>query len=54
MKDMDAQNWASAKNNLKMALTYESGNARYKEKLAEVQVKLDEAFKSSGDKFKIR
>jgi hypothetical protein len=54
MKDMDAQNWAAAKNNLKMALTYEGGNARYKEKLAEVQVKLDEAFKSSGDKFKIR
>jgi hypothetical protein len=54
MKDMDAQNWAAAKNNLKMALMYEASNARYKEKLAEVEVKLGDAYKASGDKFKIR
>lgn len=40
--------------NLKMALTFEPGNARYKEELAKVQLKLDAKWKSSGDKFKIR
>jgi hypothetical protein len=40
--------------NLKMALTFEPGNARYKEELAKVQVKLDAKWKNSGDKFKIR
>ena len=54
MKDMDAKNWGSAKRNLKMALTYEASNARYKEKLAEVEVKLEAEYKSSGDQFKIR
>jgi DnaJ-class molecular chaperone len=40
--------------NLKMALTFEPSNARYKEELAKVQVKLDAKWKNSGDKFKIR
>jgi DnaJ-class molecular chaperone len=52
--DAEAGRWASAERNLKMALTYEPSNARYKEKLAEVQkVLLDEARKQ-GDAFKIR
>jgi DnaJ-domain-containing protein 1 len=52
--DADAGRWASAERNLKMALTYEPANTRYKEKLAEVQkVLLDEARKQGGA-FKIR
>jgi DnaJ-class molecular chaperone len=37
MQDVQARRWPSAERNLKMALTYEPQNARYKEKLAEVQ-----------------
>ena len=54
MKDMDAKRWSDAQRNLKMALTYERDNARYKEKLAEVDQKLHEEFKAKGDQFKIR
>jgi hypothetical protein len=54
MKDMDSKNWGAAQRNLKMALTYESSNPKYKEKLAEVEERLHEAYKASGDKFKIR
>jgi hypothetical protein len=54
MGDVGASNWGSAQRNLKMALTYEPANARYKEKLAEVELKLHEEYKSSGDKFKIK
>ncbi|WP_281255373.1 J domain-containing protein [Cystobacter ferrugineus] len=53
--DADAGRWASAERNLKMALTYEPANTRYKEKLAEVQkVLLEESRKQGGDGFKIR
>ncbi|EPX63358.1 DnaJ domain protein [Cystobacter fuscus DSM 2262] len=53
--DADAGRWASAERNLKMALTYEPANTRYKEKLAEVQkVLLEESRKQGGDSFKIR
>lgn len=54
MGDMNAKNWGAAQRNLKMALTYEASNPRYKEKLAEVEQKLHEEYKSSGDKFKIK
>jgi DnaJ-class molecular chaperone len=52
--DLAAGRWASAERNLKMALTYESSNARYKEKLAEAQQKLNEESKAKGESFKIK
>ncbi len=54
MQDIERQNWAAAERNLKMGLTYEPGAARFKEKLAEVQKKVEEHRKTSGDSFKIR
>jgi DnaJ-class molecular chaperone len=52
--DLDAGRWSAAERNLKMALTYEPANARYKEKLAEAQKKLNEESKAKGDAFKIK
>jgi DnaJ-class molecular chaperone len=52
--DLEAGRWASAERNLKMAMTYEPSNARYKEKLAEAQKKLNEESKSKGESFKIK
>jgi DnaJ-class molecular chaperone len=52
--DAEAGRWASAERNLKMALTFEPANARYKEKLAEVQKVLQEESRNKGDAFKIR
>jgi DnaJ domain len=54
MKDLDGANLSSAERNLKMALTFEPSNARYKEKLNEVQQKLHEEQKKQGHSFKIR
>ncbi|AKF81028.1 molecular chaperone DnaJ [Myxococcus fulvus 124B02] len=53
-KDIDAGNWSAAERNLKMALTYEPSNPRYKENLAEAQKRLQEEAKGKGDSFKIR
>ncbi|QSQ28229.1 DnaJ domain-containing protein [Pyxidicoccus parkwayensis] len=54
-KDSDAGNPSAAERNLKMALTYEPSNARYKERLAEVQKQLQDEAKNKGDSsFKIR
>ncbi|HSP80210.1 MAG TPA: DnaJ domain-containing protein [Myxococcaceae bacterium] len=52
--DADAGRWAAAERNLKMALTYEPSNARYKEKLAEVQKVINDESRNKGDAFKIR
>jgi DnaJ-class molecular chaperone len=52
--DLDASRWSSAERNLKMALTYEPANARYKEKLSEAQKKLNEESKAKGESFKIK
>jgi curved DNA-binding protein CbpA len=54
MTDMISQNWAGAERNLKLGLTYEPGNQKFKERLGEVQKKLDEHRRTSGDSFKIR
>ncbi len=54
MKDIDAKRWSDAQRNLKSALMYERDNARYKEKLAEVEQKIHEEFKAKGEQFKIR
>lgn len=51
--DLEAGRNAAAERNLKMALTYEPTNARYKEKLAEAQQRL-KAEAQPGDPFKIR
>ncbi len=53
LADIEKENWAAAERNLKMAVTYESSNAKFKEKLAEVQRKLEEQRKG-GDSFKIK
>jgi curved DNA-binding protein CbpA len=52
--DLEAGRWSSAERNLKMAITYEPSNARYKEKLSEAQKKLNEESKSKGEAFKIK
>ncbi|MCC6337906.1 MAG: DnaJ domain-containing protein [Myxococcales bacterium] len=54
LQDIERQNWGSAERNLKMGLTYEPGAARFKEKLAQVQKKLDDQRRASGDAFKIK
>lgn len=54
MQDMEAERWGPAERNLKMALTYESQNQRYKDKLAEAQQKVYEELKKSGGSFKIK
>ncbi|MFN0063154.1 MAG: J domain-containing protein [Myxococcaceae bacterium] len=54
MKAYDGGRWSEAERNFKMALTYEPANARYKDKLADVQQKLHDDFKSSGHTFKIK
>ncbi|MFB1479626.1 DnaJ domain-containing protein [Corallococcus sp. RDP092CA] len=52
-KDLEAGNPSAAERNLKMALTYEPSNARYKEALADAQKQTSD--KSKGDSsFKIR
>jgi hypothetical protein len=52
VNDLEAGRLPSAERNLKMALTFEPSNARYKEKLLEVQ-QLQSGDKPS-DPFKIR
>ena len=52
-QDFDAQRWAAAERNFKMAVTYEPSNARYKERLAEAQSKIASTTKKA-DPFKIR
>ncbi len=54
MKEVASESWSAAERSLKTALTYEPSNARYKEELARVQLKVHEAFKAKGDQFKIR
>jgi DnaJ-class molecular chaperone len=54
LQEIDRQQWSAAERNLKSALMYESSNARFKEKLAQVQVKLEDQRKLSGDSFKIK
>jgi DnaJ-class molecular chaperone len=54
MADFEAQRWAAAERNFKMALTFEPANPRYKEKHAEAQQKTYEESKKSGDPFKIK
>ena len=54
MADFDAQKWAAAERNFKMALTFEPANPRYKEKLAEAQERNYQESKKAGEPFKIR
>jgi DnaJ-class molecular chaperone len=54
MADFDAQRWAAAERNFKMALTFEPANPRYKEKLAEAQQKVYDESKKAGEPFKIK
>jgi DnaJ-class molecular chaperone len=55
MADIEGKRWAQAERNLKMALTYEPQNARYKEQLSLAQQKMYEQGKSKGgDPFKIK
>lgn len=54
--DIERQSWSIAERNLKSAITFEPSNAKFKEKLAEVQAKLEEQRRSSSEKdsFKIK
>src|SRR5215831_982739 len=54
LAEMEAQRWSAAERSLKMAVTYEPSNARYKEKLAEAQRKTYEEMKQKGEPFKIK
>jgi len=54
MTDFDAQRWAAAERNFKMAVTFEPSNPRYKEQLEEARQNLYQESKKAGDPFKIR
>jgi DnaJ-class molecular chaperone len=55
LAEMDKGNWSGAERNLKSALMYESGNAKFKEKLEEVKQKSFEAARAAGNTgFKIK
>lgn len=54
MQNLGSNDFASAERNLKMALTYEPSNAKYKEQLGVVQQKLHEEFKAKGHNFMIK
>jgi hypothetical protein len=54
LAEIEAQRWSAAERSLKMAVTYEPSNARYKEKLAEAQQKIYEEMKQKGEAFKIK
>lgn len=54
LQEIDRQQWSAAERNLKSALMYESGNAKFKEKLTLVQAKIEEQRRVSGDSFKIK
>lgn len=54
LQEMANGNWPAAERSLKMAITFEPSNPRFKEKLAEVQVKLEEKRKNEAAGFKIR
>lgn len=54
MSELERENWSGAERNFKMALTFEPANAKYKERLNEVQQKLHENLKKSGGAFTIK
>ncbi len=54
LQDIEKGNWVVAERNLKSAITFEPSNATFKEKLAEVQKRAEEARKGSGDSYKIK
>lgn len=54
LADINNQNWGAAERNIKMALTFEPSNARFKEKLQEVQVKVEENRKGTHTGFTIK
>ena len=49
LADLEAGRWSAAERSLKMAVTYEPANERYKEKLAEAQKQLFEEQKAKGN-----
>ena len=54
LADIERMNWQSAGRNIKMALTFEPSNAKFKEKLAEVDAKLEEHRKANHTGFMIK
>jgi curved DNA-binding protein CbpA len=54
LADIERQDWTTAERNLKTGLTYDPGNQRFKERLAEVRKKCDELRRTAGDSFKIK
>lgn len=54
LADASNQKWDAAERNIKMALTFEPSNARFKEKLAEVQVEIEKIRKATHSGFTIK
>ncbi|MFT3709395.1 MAG: DnaJ domain-containing protein [Archangium sp.] len=54
MAEYDKQNWVAAERSFKMGLMYEPGNARFKEKLAEVQKKIEDERRAKGPSYMIK
>ncbi|MCA2979139.1 MAG: DnaJ domain-containing protein [Myxococcaceae bacterium] len=54
LQEIERQQWQAAERSLKSAIMYESGNAKFKEKLAQVQARLEEQRKTGGDSFRIK
>ncbi len=54
LQEIERGQWSAAERSLKSATMFEPGNARFKEKLVLVQVKLEDGRKTSGDSFKIK
>ena len=54
LAEFDKGNFPAAKSALKMGLTYEPGNVRFKEKLAEVEKKIEDARRGQAPSFMIK
>lgn len=52
--DIESQNWGAAERNLKMGLMYEPGNPTFKEKLVQVQEKIEAQRRAQGPSFLIK
>ncbi len=48
LTDIERENWAAAERNVKMALTFEPANQKFKDKLVEIAQKLEEIRRGPG------
>lgn len=54
MAEFEKGNWVAAERSLKMGLTYEPGNERFKEKLAEAKKKIEDERRALGPSYMIK